>query len=233
MELVINRAHPSKAGLLAVVNGRIVAGSNARLPRLIRNDGEPISVRVAEPSDNGASEFEEIDLSEASVRVGIGLPDQVPTDGTFTLQVGSDITDPLPYNATAAVVEAALNLLPDIITQGGVTVDSPVEGAYRVTWNDAGAQGSIPIEAQRSGVPRWYPLEDVTGYVGGGATNLDGVTTSTAALGSFYVVVINGIMAVWQLQAGTAATDLDNGILRPVDYDSVTNPVNLVRVAGI
>jgi hypothetical protein len=232
MDLIINRSAPDRAGLLSVVNGQMV-GSTSKLPRLVRNDGEPITIRVAQPSDAGAHNFDEIDLDGVSVRVGIGLPDQVPTDGTFFLQVGSDVTADLPYNATAAQVEAALNFLPGIIGQGGVTVDSPAPGAYRVTWVVPGTQGTIPSTALRSTIPRIYPLPLVTGYTGGGSANLDGTPTIGAALNSLFIPVIGGVMSVWRLQNGTATSNAPGGVIRPTDYDAVANPVNLIRVEGV
>ncbi|MEY2500580.1 MAG: hypothetical protein QOI07_914 [Verrucomicrobiota bacterium] len=232
MDLLINRKARDRAGLLSVVNGAFMA-STAKLPRLVRNDGEPVTVRVFNPSDSGDKDFVEVDLSNVSVRIGIGLPDQAPTAGTFFLQVGSDVTADLPFNASAAVVEAALNLLPGIIAQGGVTVTKPADGAYQVIWNVAGTQGSIPATLLRSATPRIYQLPAVTGYTGGGATNLDGITTRTSAINSLFVVVVNGVMSVWRLEAGTAATDTDAGIIRPADYDATTNAVNLIRVEGL
>lgn len=232
MDLLINRSSRDRAGLLAAVSGQAMA-STARLPLLVRNDGEPVVVRLFEPSTSGVRDYDEIDLTDASVRIGIGLPDLVPTAGTFTLQVGASVTDDLPFDATAETVEAALNLLADIVSDGGVTVTKPAAGMYQVTWVESGTLGTITTTITRSPLPRIYPLPGVTGLSGGGSTNLDGASTTTTALNSLFVVVVNGVMSVWRLEAGTAVTDLDAGIVRPTDYDSVTNPVNLVRVEGL
>lgn len=232
LDLIINRKAPRRDGLLAMVAGQIVAASTARLPRLVRNDGEPVKLRVAEPSQSGAN-FDPVDLSGYTVRIGIGTPDQTPTAGTFKLQVGADVTPDLSYDATAVEVETELNLLPDIFAQGGVTVEKIATGAYKVTWVEEGVEGSIPATASRSSVVRIYPLPLVTSYTGGGPTNLDGATTFSAALNSLFWVVINGVWSAWRLESGTAATDVDAGIIRPTDYNASTNAVNLVRVAGL
>jgi hypothetical protein len=231
MELIINRKDPSKRGLLAQIGGRLVA-STARLDRLIRNDGEPLTIRVADPSDAGAVEFTEVDISTASVRAAMGLPDQVPDKGTAFFQVGSDVTAAVAID-DAAAIETALNLLPGVIAQGGVTVEIPGPGLVQVTWNEAGTQGSIPATLLRSTTPRIYPMPLVTGYTGGGATKADGTATIGAALNSLFVFVIGGVMDVCRLEAGTAITNIDVGVIRTTDYDPVLNAVNLVRVEGL
>lgn len=141
MDLRINRSAPDRAGLLSMVNGQIMA-STAKLPRLIRNDGEPITVSVYDPSDSGARDFDEVDISAAAVRAGIGLPDLAPTAGTFTVTetTGNNVTASLAYNVAADALQTALNLLPAVIAAGGVTVQNPVAGNYQVSFNNPGAQ---------------------------------------------------------------------------------------------
>lgn len=141
MELFINRQARDRAGLLALVNGQIMR-STAKLPLLVRNDGEPVTVRVADPSQSGVRDFDEVDISTAIVRVGIGLPDLAPTVGTFTISetTGPDLSSSLAFNATAAVVEAAVNEFPEIVDAGGVTVIKPSAGVYQITFVDPGVQ---------------------------------------------------------------------------------------------
>lgn len=141
MDLIINRSAPDRAGLLSFVNGQIMA-STAKLPRLVRNDGEPITVRVAEPSQSGVRDYDEVDISGATVRVGIGLPDLAPTAGTFNLTetTGPNSINGLAFNVTELDLEIALNLLPAIITAGGVSVAKLSAGNYQVTFLNPGAQ---------------------------------------------------------------------------------------------
>ena len=233
LDLIINVADPDLKGLCSVIGTKVVASPGKKLPHLVRNDGQPVRLRFVEPSTAGTTAFDEVDISDASVRVAIGIPDQIPTGGTFFLQVGSATTADLPYNATAAEVQTALNALTPVIEDGGVTVTKPADGFYQVTWNVAGAQGSIAATLLRSAVPRIYMLPNVTSYTGGTETALDGATTATAAIHSLFVVVINGVMSTWRLQAGTEVSDAAGGVIRPVDYDLTTNAVNLVRVEGI
>lgn len=141
MDLLINRSASDRAGLLSLVNGDLMR-STARLPLLIRNDGEPITVRVFDPSDSGVREFEEVDISTAAVRVGIGLPDLAPTAGTFTISetTASEITGAFGFDASAALMELALNLLTAVDAAGGITVAKPSPGTYQVTFIEPGIQ---------------------------------------------------------------------------------------------
>jgi hypothetical protein len=67
-----------------------------------------------------------------------------PTGGTFTLSLDAQTTTPLAFNATGAVVQAALILLPNINTNN-VTVAGAAGGPYTVTFLDrlAGTNQSL------------------------------------------------------------------------------------------
>lgn len=66
-------------------------------------------------------------------------------------------------------------------------------------------------------------LKNVTGYTGGGATNLDGVTTVgvTKPRLYFFYHTTDGRQWFW-LRAGTDAESSPN-IIRPDDYNGATN----------
>jgi hypothetical protein len=60
-----------------------------------------------------------------------------------------------------------------------------------------------------------------TGVLG----SLDAIPTAggSVATGDITTAVVAGTRSDWQLQAGTGATDVPGGIVRPVDYDASTN----------
>jgi hypothetical protein len=142
LDIIINVADPEKKGLCAVKDGQVVAASGLKLPKFVRNDGQPINYRFVKPSQSGARQFDDIDVSGATVLVGVGLPDLVPTNGTWliTETTGDDDTGILGFDASDAVLQAALNLLPEVIAAGGVTVGKPASGIYQATFNNIGAQ---------------------------------------------------------------------------------------------
>ena len=72
-----------------------------------------------------------------------------------------------------------------------------------------------------------------TAYTGGAATNVDYVATAAGATatGSCIQTAILGDLAMWQLQAGTAAENTAGGIIRPDDYHSTTNARVWVRIS--
>lgn len=142
LDLIINVADPDKKGLCALRNGQVVPGNGMKLPLMVRSDGQTVNYRFVKPSETGARLFDDIDVSAASVRVGIGLPDLAPTDGTFTIKeiTGNDDTPAQNCNVIAADVETQINLLPAVIAAGGVTVTSPATGMYQLTFNQVGVQ---------------------------------------------------------------------------------------------
>ena len=70
----------------------------------------------------------------ANITLAVGRIDSQPTAGLFRLSYGPHQTGEIAYNATAVVLQAALNLLPSIISEGGVTAIKNAT-TFRVTWN--------------------------------------------------------------------------------------------------
>jgi hypothetical protein len=76
------------------------------------------------------------------IRVAVGAIDESPLAGTWTLSYGGDTTTALAYNATPAVVQAALNLLASITAAGGVTV-AKIGDNYNIVFNSNGARTEL------------------------------------------------------------------------------------------
>ena len=88
------------------------------------------------------------------------------------------------------------------------------------------AASTVPIYQRTAFVP-------LTGYTGGAQTDLDGQATANGAIatGSIAFTTVSSIFGTWQLQAGTSATDVNGGIVRPVDYNASTNARVWIRIA--
>jgi hypothetical protein len=76
------------------------------------------------------------------IRVAVGAIDESPLAGTWTLSYGGDTTTALAFNATPAVVQAALNLLASITAAGGVTV-AKIGDNYNIVFNAVGARTEL------------------------------------------------------------------------------------------
>jgi hypothetical protein len=71
-----------------------------------------------------------------------------PTGGTFTLTFDGQTTGALPYNATAAQVRAALNLLTSVGPAGVTVTGGPLPGAaVTVTFNGSGDKPQMTASA--------------------------------------------------------------------------------------
>jgi hypothetical protein len=63
----------------------------------------------------------------------------------------------------------------------------------------------------------------ITGLAGGGATKLDGVTTTSLSSALYSAPDATHGWGVWELTSGTTAENVAGGVLRPDDYATTTN----------
>lgn len=142
---------PSLAYTIDVVTKRLVRDftTNIQLTPAALTQGNTYdtSLRFVSPTNSSAIPFTDVDYSGYTVEMGLGVLNKPPTGGTFTLADGSapgTATTALPFNASAAAVYNALNLLAAITSAGGVNVATPANagagGPWQVTWNTAGAR---------------------------------------------------------------------------------------------
>jgi hypothetical protein len=104
----------------------------------------------------------------------------------------------------------------DVNTSDDVNPTSAEEGVYVLRgelFDDAGDAISPKFPAFRSAI---------TGRTGGGATNLDGISTASLTIPFLVILVIAGTAEIWQLAAGTDA-EADPFVIRPDDYNALTN----------
>jgi hypothetical protein len=127
--------------------GKLVAGfASAKVlgkRTFVMADSVPIVARVLEPGESRP--WNDVDLTNKTLRVSIGTPNAAPTGGTFTITYGGDTTSALAYNASASDVQTALNALASISSAGGVVVTKSTSGPYRVTFNTAGARTDFSL----------------------------------------------------------------------------------------
>ncbi len=100
----------------------------------------------------------------------------VATGGTFTITYGGDTTAPIPYNASAAEVQGALEALPNL-KPGDITVAGGPEGGetrYVLTFGGELAETAVtPVTTDRSALTGKLPrLATVTVLTPGGLLDL-------------------------------------------------------------
>jgi hypothetical protein len=132
---IINADPQDRSGLVQEAAGTSFAGS----PRFIRDE---VLQRQIEPLINGAS----VDITGATLKVGVGKLDLAPTGGTFDLAylgLSTGLTG-LSYAITAAALQTALNSNANISAAGNVTVDSTGTSAlFTISFNNVGARSLI------------------------------------------------------------------------------------------
>jgi hypothetical protein len=118
-------------------NNSLLTGFNtnalANQPTFKQGDNFQIDIHFLK---RGANSSVELPTAGSSYKLAIGNPDARPTSGTWVLAYGSSQVE-FDYNETSTSVETSLNLIPEIIAEGGVTV-ALVNGntTYRITFNN-------------------------------------------------------------------------------------------------
>lgn len=102
--------------------------------------------------------------SGSTLKVGIGTRELNPISGTFTLGYDTDVTSELAYNANASQIATALNALPSVSSEGGVSVTQAGDG-FVINWVSGLSHG--PITANADGLfPKSFirltPLSSLT-----------------------------------------------------------------------
>ena len=191
---------------------------SAHAPRFVLGDSVPVNVRVVTADPD--STWQEVDLTGQSLRVAIGTPSTQPTGGTFAITYGGDETTALAYNASAAVVQTAVNLLASVISAGDVTVTKSINGAYRISFDAVGARTAITTDNTNL-----YPSTESQAAV---ATEGDGSTrevvilkleTQPAVYSEFTAALDSASATIATVREGASGvTDIQTFTLSPAPY---------------
>jgi len=87
-----------------IEGGSVIGGA---LPTLTRNDSYTLRLRLLEKQTNGL--YEDIDLTSATLKAGIGTIEDEPSAGSFKLAINGITSSAIPFNATAVCVYNAIS----------------------------------------------------------------------------------------------------------------------------
>ncbi len=110
-------------------------------------------VFLAEDPDGA---LRELDWSAYSIAADIAGTAALPLAGLFPLTFGANSTPQFGATATARRIEAELNLLAPVVAAGGVTLEGPVGGPFKVFFSAVGARSLIA-----AGVSQFFPAAQV------------------------------------------------------------------------
>jgi len=136
-ELIIDTLHEGRAGLIKSPDSTL----GARLAPIVNGDGETLQIFPVKSTGNESSPWESIDWSGVDVVVSVGNPGQRPTGGEVTMFYGIQSVN-MAYNLNPSTFQAALNALPAITSDGGVSVTGVAGEYYVVAWNSVGARAT-------------------------------------------------------------------------------------------
>lgn len=139
-------ANPSVVLWVDPLANRLVAGwqNNVPAPTPVFKQGEttPIIIRKVQSQYAAYGSMEEVAFG-GDVTVTIGNRNAKPLGGYFTISYEDSTSDDIPFNATAEVLENALNLVPSIAIDGGVRVSQLYGDAYKIGFNNVGLRTPI------------------------------------------------------------------------------------------
>jgi len=191
LSLIVNVQDSDKSGIL----DSFTTNFPGSIPRLIRNDTVALTLRLVKPSSISGQAWDDVDYSSASVTVGLGEFDKVPTAGAFSLTYGANTASGIVPSVTAATLQTTLNALASVTSAGGVVVTSPQAGIFIVTFNNVGVRTLI------SSTNTLYPASHVV---------ISQVVAGTASVAEVQVIQLivdpYALNTTWSSFSGASAT---------------------------
>lgn len=108
-------------------------------PRYVVGDNTPVEIYLVKSVGALAGVAQVPFPGGSTVRLAVGVVNQQPTAGSWSLEWNGDTATGLAYNITPAALQTALNALASITAAGGVTV-AAVGNHYQITFNSNGAR---------------------------------------------------------------------------------------------
>jgi len=132
---------------LGLAFGNFAGSSQISNPTFTLGDTAGIEIYLVESTQVSSYPRQELPFPVSpGIKVAVGAIDESPSAGTWTMAFGGDTTAALPFNATAAQLQAALNALASITSAGGVTV-SKIGDNYNVAFNQPGVRTELTTNA--------------------------------------------------------------------------------------
>ena len=108
------------------------SGAQAKSPVFIQGDTAKVEVHLLRR--NGSSR-EEISIpAGATLKMGIGRLESKPTAGSYKIGYKGTASAEIPFNASASALQTALNGIPAVASEGGISVETAGD-AFLLTWN--------------------------------------------------------------------------------------------------
>lgn len=185
-DLILNLADRSASGRLALDGSRVVERT-IKPGKAIRNDAGIARVRACIPSTTAERQFDDVDLSDATVRIGLGAIDQMPTTGTFVLgPIAAQTVGPLISGKRYLITNFVAG---DSFLNVGATVNATgnmftATGTTPTTWTNGSALQEITADLD---IDATYAEVQTALNATAGITALGGVTV-TGSAGKYRVV---------------------------------------------
>jgi hypothetical protein len=176
------------------------SNTNSKVPIFNQGDIERLDLHLVQIASSGAT-YEVPFPAGCSIQVAVGLVNELPTAGTWRLQVSGTETADLDYNATAAQIGVVLNAISAVSTAGGVTV-STLGDSFLIAWNTSGAKPDIEAGSDTLTPASYESLQ--VGQVGDAFNKQTVILTlrqSPVAIGTTWTPIANPVTSISLIQA--------------------------------
>jgi len=123
-------------------------GTPLTLPPLMQGDDISITLQGMERLQNG--DYLRVPIDFSRIKIGIGLLDAPPLDGTFKLTVDGVSTPALAYNASKELIATKLNELSSVSSRGGIRVlEQGAANVHLLAWTNASVTTPITVTEKK------------------------------------------------------------------------------------
>jgi hypothetical protein len=129
------------------------SNSIATSPVFTQGDNVEVELHFVRWTLGSTRSMYEVELPAGStIRLAIGKIDTAATSGTFNIEYDLQSVD-VAYNATALVIQNALNALATIAAAGGVTVSKTTNSLLKINFNVAGVNETLIVNGIKLSPP--------------------------------------------------------------------------------
>jgi hypothetical protein len=149
-------------------------GSNTpgAAPIFVQGDAVDMEIHLVRWMRGTTRAMEELDFPPGStLRLAIGRIDTSPTSGTFSVTYGTDTASGLSFAIDGPALQTALNALPSVQADGGVTVTRLTASTFRLAFNLNGTNEALLADATLLSPPSYSKVIQLQG----GTTSLPGI----------------------------------------------------------
>ena len=196
-----------------IENKKLVTSFSSKTSPAVRRftQGDSITANfiLLTPSGSDGQPWKNVEITNQTLRVGLGRIDVKVLAGTYILDFDGEQTSALTYDAIKTDIQAALNNLANITSAGGVTVTGDGEqGPFTIRFNNPGARNFLTADVSEIEPTAIFPvIRKVTGDVSTKEQQVFKIRESLVSADSNFAMIPSPTIEVKEVIAGATGVD--------------------------